>query len=67
MANDRKKTWPAVDGVHTDPVPEQRASPPATGGVDGQHGDGKLVLLIQPESPDELVGQRGLTRIHLYR
>ena len=52
----------SVDGVHPDPVPEQGASAPAPGGVHGQHGDGELVLLIEPETSDQLVGQGRLTR-----
>ncbi len=51
-----------VDGVHADAVPEQGAAAPASGGVDGQYGDGQLVLLIETEPADQLVGQRRLPR-----
>ena len=50
----------AVEGVHPDPVAEQRAAALAAGRVDGDHGDPELVLLVDPEPAHELVGQRRL-------
>ena len=51
-----------VDGVHPDAVTEQGAPAAAPGGIDGQDGDGQLVLLVEPEPSDDLVGQRRLAR-----
>ena len=51
-----------VDGVHADAVAEQGPAAPAPGGVDGQDGDAQLVLLVDPEAADQLVGQRRLAR-----
>ena len=49
-----------LDRVHADPVAEQRPAAPATRRVDGEHRDPELVLLVEAESADELVGQRRL-------
>ena len=49
-----------LDRVHADAVAEQRAAAAAPGGVDGQHRDPELVLLVEPEAADELVGERRL-------
>ena len=51
-----------VDGVHADPVTEQRtaAAPPRR--IDGDHGDPELVLLVEAEPPQQLVGERRLAR-----
>ena len=67
VANERKKTRPVarasgVDGVHPDAVAEQGAAPLAPGGVDGQHRQPELVLLVEAEAADQLVGQRRLAR-----
>ncbi len=47
-----------LDGVHPDPVAQQGAAAPPPGGVDGQHRDAELVLLVEPEPTHELVGER---------
>ena len=52
----------AVEGVGADPVAEQRAATLAAGGVDGDHRDAELVLLVGAEAADDLVGQRRLAR-----
>ena len=52
----------AVDGVHADAVAEQRATGPPAGGVDGHDGDAELVLVVEAEAPDQLVGERRLAR-----
>ncbi len=52
----------AVEGVHPDPVAEQRAPALAPRRVDGEHRDAQLVLLVQAQTSDELVGQRRLAR-----
>ncbi len=51
-----------VEGVHPDPVAQQRATALAAGGVDGEDGDPQLVLLVDPDPPQQLVGERGLAR-----
>ena len=51
-----------VDGVHADAVAEQRAAAAAAGGVDGEHRDAELVLLVEAEAADQLVGERRLAR-----
>ena len=51
-----------VDGVHADPVAEQRPAAAAPGRVDGEHRDVDLVVLVEADPSDELVGQRGLAR-----
>ena len=50
----------AGQGVHPDPVAEQRAAALAPGRVDGEDGDAQLVLLVEPEAAQQLVGQAGL-------
>ena len=50
----------AVEGVHPDPVAEQRSATLATGRVDGDHRDPELVLLVDAEPAYDLVGQGGL-------
>ena len=50
----------AVQGIHADAVAEQRTTALAPGGVDGQHGDPELVLLVGAEPAHELVGERAL-------
>ncbi len=52
----------AVEAVHPDPVAEQRPATAAAGGVDGDAGDAQLVLLVDPQPPDELVGEARLPR-----
>ena len=52
----------AVDGVHPDAVAEQGPAALAPGRVDGQDGDAQLVLLVEAEAADQLVGQRRLAR-----
>ena len=52
----------AVEGVHPDPVAEQRPAAAPVGRVDGQHRHPQLVLLVGAEPPDQLVGQRRLAR-----
>ena len=49
-----------AEGVHPDPVAEQRAAAAPAGRVDREHGDAQLVLLVEAEPADELVGERGL-------
>ena len=51
-----------LDGVHADAVAEQRAAAAPPGGVDGEHRDAELVLLVEPEPAHELVGERRLAR-----
>ena len=50
----------AVEGVHPDPVAEQRPAAAPVGRVDGQHRHAQLVLLVGAEPPDQLIGQRRL-------
>jgi hypothetical protein len=52
----------AVEGVHPDAVAEQRSPAPPARGVDGDAGDAQLVLLVDPQPPNQLVGQAGLAR-----
>ena len=52
----------AVEAVHPDPVAEERATAPAAGGVDGDAGDPQLVLLVDAQAADELVGEARLAR-----
>ena len=49
-----------VEGVHPDPVTEQRPAGAPVGRVDGQHRHPQLVLLVGAQPPDQLVGQRRL-------
>ena len=49
-----------VEGVHPDPVSEQRAAAAPPGGIYRQHRHPQLVLLVDPQPADQLVGQRGL-------
>src|SRR5581483_184419 len=51
-----------VERVHPDPVAEEGAAALAPGGVDGDDGDADLVLLVEPETAQQLVGQRRLAR-----
>ena len=51
-----------AQGVHADAVAEQRAAALAAGGVDGEHRDAELVLLVEAEAAHQLVGQRRLAR-----
>ncbi len=51
-----------VDRVHADAVAQQRAAGPAPGGVDGEHGDAELVLVVEAQAADQLVGERRLAR-----
>ncbi len=62
VASERKKMPAMVDRVHADAVAEQRPAGPAPGGVDGEHGDPQLVVLVEAEAADQLVGQRRLAR-----
>ena len=50
----------AVEGVHPDPVAEQRAAALAPGRVDRDDRDAELVLLVDAEPAYELVGEAGL-------
>ena len=52
----------AVEGVHADPVAEQRAATPAPGRVDRDDRHPQLVLLVDPEAAYQLVGEGGLAR-----
>ena len=52
----------AVEGVRADPVAEQRAAALAAGRVDRDDGDPQLVLLVDAEAADQLVGEAGLAR-----
>jgi hypothetical protein len=47
-----------VDRVHADAVAEQGAAAPPAGGVDGEHRDAELVLLVEAEPAHQLVGER---------
>ncbi len=65
MASERKNDPVAVvagqvEGVHPDPVAEQRTAALAAGGVDREDGDPQLVLLVDPEPPQQLVGEARL-------
>ncbi len=51
-----------IDGVHPDAVAEEGPAPFAPGGIDGQHGNPELVLLVEPEPAHDLVGQRRFAR-----
>jgi hypothetical protein len=51
-----------ADAVHADAVAEQGAARAPPVGVDGQHGDPQLVLLVAPQPQDELVGEGRLAR-----
>ncbi len=53
---------PGGEGVHPDAVAEQGAPAAPAGRVDRDDGDPQLVLLVEPEPPDELVRQRALAR-----
>ena len=53
---------PGGEAVHPDAVAEQGAPAAPAGRVDRDDGDPQLVLLVEPEPPDELVGQRALAR-----
>ena len=50
----------AVQGVHPDPVAEQRAAAAPPRRVDREHRDPELVLLVGAEAADQFVGQRRL-------
>ncbi len=50
----------AVEGVHPDPVAEQRAAALAPGRVDRDDRDPQLVLLVDAEPAHELVGEARL-------
>ncbi len=52
----------AAEGVHPDPVAEQRAAALAPRRVDGQDDDAQLVLLVQAQPAQQLVGEAGLAR-----
>ena len=49
-----------VEGVGPDPVAEQRATALATCRVDRDDTDAQLVLLVDPEAADQLVGEADL-------
>lgn len=49
-----------VEGVHPDAIAEQRPAAATAGGVDRDDTDAQLVLLVEPEPPHDLIGQRGL-------
>ena len=51
-----------VEGVHPDAVAEQRAAAAPAGRVDGEDGDAELVLVVQAQPAQQLVGQRALAR-----
>ncbi len=57
---ERKKTWSDAERVHPDAIAEQRSPTAPASGVDSEHGDAQLVLLIEPEPEHELVGERRL-------
>ena len=52
----------AVERVHPDAVAEERAATAAAGRVDGDAGDAQLVLLVDAQPADELVGEARLAR-----
>ena len=56
LAIERNAIGPA-ERVHPDAVAEQGAPTPATRRVDGEHGDLELVLAVQTDAADQLVGQ----------
>jgi len=47
----------AINAVHPDPVTQQRPASASPAWVDGEYRDPDLVLLVQPEAADQLVGQ----------
>ena len=49
-----------AEAVHPDPVAEQGTAAASPARVDGEHRGAQLVVLIQPQSVDQLVGERGL-------
>ena len=51
-----------VERVHADAVAEQRSAALAPRRVDGDDSHPQLVLLVEPEPPQQLVGQRRLAR-----
>ena len=51
-----------VEGAHADAVAEQGAATAAAGGVDGEDGDAQLVLLVEAQAADQLVGETRLAR-----
>src|SRR5689334_17796974 len=52
----------ASNRVHADAVAEQRAAGLAPARVHRNHGDVELVVLVQAEAADQLVGDRRLAR-----
>jgi hypothetical protein len=66
----RCRGWPAsacrcwrgcqLDGVHADAVAEQRAAGALARGVDRDHGDLQLVVLVEAQAADQLVGEDDL-------
>ena len=52
----------AVTGFIRIRSPSNAPPTPPVAGVDGEHGDAQLVLLVAPEPPQQLVGQRRLAR-----
>ena len=51
-----------VDRVHPDAVAEQRAAAASPGRVDRHDADAELVLEVEAEPPEQLVGERALPR-----
>ena len=52
----------AIERIHPDPVAEQGAATLAAGWVDSDDRDPQFVLLVDPEAPHQLIGERGLAR-----
>ena len=50
----------AVERVHPDPVAQERSAATPSGGIDRDDGDAQLVRLVEPETAQQLVRQRGL-------
>ena len=62
VASERKNTCSPSSAFIRIRSPEQRAAAAPPGRVDRQHRDAQLVLLVDAEPPDQLVGQRRLAR-----
>ncbi len=57
---DRGRAVGVPEHVHPDAVTEQRPAAPAAGRVHRDHGGAQLVLLVDTQAAQDLVGQRGL-------
>ena len=55
----RARRAPVTDRVHADAVAEQRAAGFAARRIDGEHGDGERVAVVEAKTADQFVGERG--------